>query len=140
MKKIILLLLLINTFLVASSSDVEAKIYNSILSAIFPTKSNIRVWVDQESKKNILNQIEKVQLVETPADADICLVLESKHLKTKKLMFVGSYSLLKHYKESTIGGFFWQKGRPNIMFLGTNLKKHHIELPTKFDRYIESEL
>ena len=140
MKKIFILLLLLSTILFASSSAVEAKIYNSIFSAFFPYKNIVRVWVDKESKRDILQRIANVRLVSSMGDADICLIMKSKDIKTNKLIFVGSYSLLKHYKESTLGGFFWQKGRPNILFLKENLEKFNVKLPSRFSKYIENDL
>ena len=140
MKALYILLIFLSSVVSASSSAVEAKIYNSIFSAIFPEKPIVRVWVDERAKREILAKVKNIKLVSFQKDADICLVLKSKDIDTEKLTFVGSYTLLKYYKESTIGGFFWQKGRPNILFLKRNLEKHDIQLPKKFSRYIENEL
>jgi len=140
MKKIFILLLLLANILFASSNAVEAKIYDSIFSAIFPHKNIVRVWVDKESKKTVLERIKNIKVVTSSLEADICLVFKSKNIETNKVIFVGSYALLKYYKESTIGGFFWQKGRPNILFLKNNLDKYNVKLPAKFSKYVESSL
>ena len=138
MKKIIILLVL-NLSLFASVNDIEKEIYATILRAIFPNKPTISVWSDNKNKTILLHQIPFVQIT-SPQKADIVFIYHEPSIPTlplKKIIFVGSYSLLKKYKNRVIGGFFWQKGRPNIIFLEKNLKKFHIHLPPEFDKYIE---
>jgi len=45
-----------------------------------------------------------------------------------------------YYKKDIVGGFYWQKGRPNILFLKDNIDKYNIKLPSSMKQYIESEL
>ena len=125
--------------LLASVNDIEKDIYTTILRALFPNKAIISIWTDSKEKKELLQKIPFVQ-VTSPKDADILFVYNESDMQTlpgKKIVFVGNYSLLKKYKNRVIGGFFWQKGRPNIIFLRHNLQKFSLHLPQEFDKYIE---
>ena len=71
-------------------------------------------------------------------DADIVILSTTKNIPEeciKKLLFGSRYSHLKN--QNVIGSFFWQKGRPNILFYKSRLKKQNIKLNPSFDKYIE---
>jgi len=36
-----------------------------------------------------------------------------------------------------VGGFFWQKGRPNIIFLERRIKALHIQLPQDLQEFVD---
>ena len=139
MIKSIIVVLLLSLTLSASSSKSEKKIYGYLLHSIFPAKSTIHVWTDDSKKKEILNGNDIV-VVENLEDADIVFVYHTKELETKKILFTGSYKLLKRYVDQAIGGFFWLKGRANIVFLKTNLEKEQIKLPQSLEKYIQEDL
>jgi len=137
LKKI--LLLLCASLLFANSIQLENKIFCTILQALFPNKSVIKVYTNYPNIKKLSTQSEKIRLV-SKKDADIIILDYGEKLQTDKPVFVRKYSLLKRYKSSAIGGFYWQKGRPNIIFLRPNLQKHNLSLPETFNDYIEEEL
>jgi len=143
LKKIALFLVSL-TILSASIIELEKQIYAAIVYAIFPNKSQINIWIDNRSKDNVFKTIKNVKVVDFLKDADIVFVTSSSTLKfipKDALIFVlGKYSLIKEAKNEAIGGFFWQKGRPNIIFLKKNLKKHSIYLSPSFANYIEDEI
>ncbi len=121
-------------------ANVEEQIYALILHAVFPHKAVIKVWVDDRAKRALLEEIPMVVIVRHAQDADI--VFEYHHdvnltIPAHALLFVGSYPLLLEHTKEAIGGFFWQKGRPNIIFLRKNLQEHNITLPQEFAKYIE---
>jgi len=133
-------LMLASISLFASQANYEAKIYNAIFNALFPAKRTIYVWSDSKQKSDILRQISATQSVDSKEDADILLLSKTKNIDTKTMKFVTNYQLLKHYKKSAVGGFYWKKGRPNIIFLKKNLDKYHISLPQSMQEYVEDEL
>ncbi len=139
MKKTILLLLLV-PLLFASDIKTEQKIYGLIIHTLLPQKTEIKVWSDSKSLQNVFRLIKGVKCVENPENADFLLLSKKKNIKTKGIKFATNIKLLEAEKESIIGGFFWQKGRPNILFLRKNLKKHNITLPESMQEYIEDEL
>ena len=140
MKKILFLLLLLSFVLQASQHTYEIKIYSTIFKALFPNKTTVYVWSDCDKKSDILHKIYNVRAVNSIEDADILLLSKSKNITSKKMKFVTNYKLLKHYKKSVIGGFYWKKGRPNIIFLRRNLQKYHIKLPQSMQDYVEDNL
>ena len=81
-----------------------------------------------------------VIIVKTPQEADFLIIKHSLNIKSNGLKFANSYKILKYYRESVIGGFYWQKGRPNILFLEKNLEHNHLILPESMQEYIESDL
>ncbi|WP_187647575.1 hypothetical protein [Nitrosophilus labii] len=143
MKKIVILLVLVIN-LIASVTKIEKEIYSTILKALFPQKKIIKIWVDNHHKKKLFRKINLVKLTNNYKNADILFVYNTKTLKDEKrdkaIIFVGKYTLLKDYQDRVIGGFFWQKGRPNIIFLRKNLEKFNITLPSNFEKYIEDRV
>ncbi len=139
MKKIILLLLLV-PLLFASDIKTEQKIYGLIIHALLPQKTEIRVWTDSQSPTNIFCLIKDVRCVNNPENADFLLLSKKKNIQTKGIKFATNIQLLEAEKDTIVGGFFWEKGRPNILFLRKNLQKHNITLPKSMQEYIEDEL
>ncbi len=140
MKKI-LILLCYSIILFADSFSIEKQIYTHIIDALYPQKATIvKVWTDDTSKLKILQSIPQVKIVKKPQEADFLLVHREKKLQSRGLIFTTDYHTLQSYKDRAIGGFYWQKGRPNILFLRQNLKKHHIKLPREMQEYIEDSL
>jgi len=139
--KKILILLCCSIILFADSFTLEKKIYAHIIHVLYPQKTTVvKVWTDDPSKVKILQNIPQLKIVKNPQEADFLLVDKAKNLQSKGLIFTTDYHTLESYKDRAIGGFYWQKGRPNILFLRQNLKKYHIKLPEDMQEYIEESL
>lgn len=138
MKKVVLLFL-INIIVFASQADVEFKIYTTIINSLFPNKNIVYVWCDSNDL-NFLDKSQKIVIIPDIKKADILIISHQlSQPEIDKIIFTRDYKLLKKYKENAVGGFYWQKGRPNILFLKRNLQKFHLELPKTFKDYIEDE-
>ena len=138
-----LLLIFVVYILQASPLDTEKEIYRILLHSIFPYKKSITIWIDNRKEFEALTYIKELNITKKPYNADILFISDESSLEKidpKKIIFVNSYSLLKKYQKSVIGGFFWQKGRPNILFLRKSLQRYHINLPLPLYHYIEDEL
>jgi len=145
MKKIlhifsILTFVLFSTQLFGASISAEQKIYRSIFHGLFPNKSVVKVWVDDKDKAKRLQGMRDVRIVTSQKEADMLLLAKNFNIRSNKIIFVSSYPLLKRYKDVAIGGFYWKKGRPNLLFLRKNLQKRGIELPQPLQKYIDDEL
>jgi len=139
--KKLLLLLLIGPLLFASDLKTEQKIYDLIIHTLVPNTKDIKVWSDTAENKTLLKTIPNITLVEKAQNADFLLLQNQEKLPgIKGIVFVSNYKLLQKPNTSAIGGFFWQKGRPNILFLRPNLNKHNIKLPQSMQEYIEDEI
>ena len=140
MTKIIFLLLTLSGLLFSANFNTERRIYQHILHALYPNEKSIEVWSDDQKKRDMLQSIPNVKLVQRPEQADFVLLHQKKNITTKGVIFVTDYHLLKYYDKDAIGGFYWQKGRPNILFLRPNLQKHNISLPEDMQEYVEDTL
>jgi len=140
MQKFLLLYMIFPLLLSAFTTEYEVKIYDIIFSSFFPKKETIAVWTDNHKQDEILYKLHHVRLTYVMRNADILLIAHSTNIHNDIMKFVTSYKLLQHYKESVVGGFYWKKGRPNIIFLRKNLQKYDINLPTSLSKYIEEAL
>jgi len=124
----------------ASVLQTEREIYKTILDAIFPDKQTVYVWLDDANKEKIFANLENVSIVDNQDDADILIIYHTYDIETKdKKVFADGYLVFKHNKESIVGGFYWQKGRPNLVFIKKNLQDHDIALPEDLKEYIEED-
>ncbi|WP_457747243.1 hypothetical protein [Sulfurimonas sp.] len=140
MKKLILFLLCVNTILMSSNSTIEQKIYAKTLHELFKDKQQIEVWCDDKEKIDMIAKIPHIKITDFIETANILIIFHSFNISQDKIIFVGTYNLLKHYKENAIGGFFWQKGRPNILFLKDNLKKYDLNVSQDLEQYVKQAL
>ncbi len=140
MKKILLVTVL-TLSLFASAIDKERSIYRAILNAIFPDKKVIYVWLDNPKRKEIFKKIDRVRVVDDQDRADILILYNTFDVPVdNKIIFADGYLVFEHFKDKLIGGFYWQKGRPNLVFLKKNLKDHNITLPPSLKDYIEDDM
>ncbi len=140
MKKLILILIAA-LFLSASPAEKERNIYRTILNAIFPDKTVIHVWLDNPKKREIFEKIKRVKVVKDHDKADILILYKSFDVPSNnKIIFADGYLVFEHFKNRLVGGFYWQKGRPNLVFIKKNLKDHNISLPPTLKEYIEDDM
>ncbi len=138
MKKIIFLLLALTIVSWASALQTQREIYKTILSAIFPNKHTVYIWLDDPSKRDIFSKLRNIKIVTNRENADILIVYHTFDINaTDKKIFADGYLVFKHYKEKIIGGFYWQKGRPNLVFIRKNLEDFNITLPKNLKEFIE---
>ena len=137
MKKFILLVFIV-TASFSSAIKTEINIFDLLFGNIFPNKNIINIWNNDKTVDNFLCNHKKYLCTNDMKKADLILLKRVTKVDKNKPIFVLKYYLLRKYKDQAIGGFYWQKGRPNIIFIKENLKKFHIRLPYKFHNYIES--
>jgi len=140
MKYLIAILLITAINLTASIESVEQKIYASVLKALYGEDKKVTVWTDDQEKRVVFYHIHNVNIVKDPQKADILFVYHNMDINSDKPIFVGSYRLLKYYQNKAIGGFYWQKGRPNLLFLRSNLKKFGMHVDKTLQQYIAEGL
>lgn len=137
-----LLMLLVQSILCAEVSkiDIESQIIERIATSLFP-KQKIAVWGETADQKNSIRQSQKIKEAVNSSDADLIIVSKSlpQNLSTNTVIITTEYGLLKK-DERIIGAFFWQKGRPNLLFLRPRMQKTNISLSNEFNKYIEDEL
>ncbi|MFK5936861.1 MAG: hypothetical protein QM497_00560 [Sulfurimonas sp.] len=135
--KLFLISMLITT-MYANDVKLASSIFNTIVSSITHKKNaTVYLYSDIES---VSKYPDKLKVVKDCSSADVVLLSSIKNIPkdcTFKILFGTKYSHLNN--KNVIGAFFWQKGRPNILFYKKRLEKYHIKLDKSFDKYIENQ-
>ena len=137
MKLFLLSILIISSLLSSNVEKLETQILSSIAHSLVHKKS-VNMCIDDKKFKNIKKYAKNIKLVSC-AKADIVFTSKDSDMKRKcktSLIFPTSYYLYKH-SPMMVGAFFWQKGRPNIIFREKQLEHLNIKLPKNFEKYIE---
>ena len=133
--KILLIYLLIST-MYASDTKLAVEIFSKISIALTQkTDPNMYVYTNI---KDIQEHENKLKFVKDCSKADLVLLSSIEDIPSQcegKLLFGTRYYHLKD--ERVVGAFFWQKGRPNIVFYKSRLEKNNIKLDSSFNKYIE---
>ena len=135
MKKLLLLLLLGIT-LFGSDIELATKIYLAIAKEA-TDQSNPKFYL--HGKISALRNNPSITVVSSCEEADIVIVDTMKDLPANannKFLFATRYKIFKNNSE-VFGAFFWQKGRPNIIFDADRLRKLNITLGPSFQKYVE---
>ncbi len=141
MRRFVLVFFSTLLLLCASATQRQQQIYTTILDALFPTNQVVLLWVDDPSKKALFESIERVEIVSDKNNADILIVSKTYDLEgNHQIVFADGYLAYKHNKKHIVGGFYWQKGRPNLVFLKKNLQQFNIELPKNLQEFVEDDL
>lgn len=137
-----LLMVLIPSVLCAevSKSAMETQIIERIAASLFP-KQTIAAWGETADQKNMIRQSEKIKEAVDSSHADLIIVSKNlpQNLSSNTVIITTEYGFLKK-DERVIGAFFWQKGRPNLLFVRPRMQKANISLGHEFNKYIEDEL
>ena len=134
------LLILLGTILFGADEELrlESNIYYTITKEL-SGKTRPKIYM-KSSVASIQHYSSKFNIVNRCDDADVVLVSYQKDISPeceKKVLFGTRYQTL--LKEPTVGAFFWQKGRPNILFYKSRLQKQSIRLSKDFQKYIDNE-
>jgi len=134
-----LLILIIATIIYAGDvNKIKAEIIENI-SMLYIKKHPIYIFI----KSNYFNKTKKYlqknyyfYIVNNCNKADICFVDSYPKNIKGKIIFLTSYlSYLKN--KNAAGAFFWQKGRPTIIFNKQFIINHHIKIPKEYEDFVE---
>jgi len=131
----LLLVIFLNINLFANDKAVAKKIYISIAKSL-SSIDEPSFYLHGNIKYLSTNNIKKVKKC---SKADLVIVNNLDNLPLDcmdKLIFTTNYKTFM-LNENIIGAFFWQKGRPNIVFRKSVLDKKGIYLDASFQKYIE---
>ena len=122
--------------LCANDVQLESAIFNKVITAVtMQKKPKVYIYKHNDALEEYPVGIE---LVNECKDADLVLISTFENLPEAckgKILFGTRYSHLRN--PNVIGAFFWQKGRPNILFYQYRLDQHDIKLDENFQKYIE---
>jgi len=132
--------ILLSVQLLAFDTTTAAKIFDKIFDAMFTQKSIVVYTVNKEYQ-DVVVAATSLQLSKSPELADIILV-DSKYEVPKGnnyIIFTTDSSVFKR-NENAVGAFYWEHGRPKIIFLQSRLNTKGITLSDAFQRYIVKEI
>jgi len=123
-------------------NDKDLRLESSIYYAIFKEithneRPKIYMYENIPSIKKFDSRFE---LVKDCNDSDVVILTHIEDIRKEcqeKILFGTRYQTLNY--KSVVGAFFWQKGRPNILFYKTRLDQHNITLNKHFEKYIDYE-
>jgi hypothetical protein len=118
--------------------ELEAKIVHKISSDIFKRRANIYIPDISEKSKEIYSKY--FDISKSCFDADFVFdknnLSEQECIGAKTIYFTNNYRRLMS-SPKYIGAFFWNKSRPNIVFIKDRLDKKRIYLSSEYKKYIE---
>lgn len=134
MKKLLFLVTFLPIVLFSASS--EAKILRLIFTELYDAELII-----YSNEKEKLKTLAEAELKTTSQCSEATFLYSSTYIYSCKdiPLFTSSYKTLRE-NSNAIGAFYWRKGRPNIIFIKTRLKKFNLELPEKLKKYEVDEL
>jgi len=134
--KLLLILFLITT--TWASDDKKASNIFNLIAMKLTDKSTPTIYL-HKGNSSLEKYPGNLNITTECAKADLVILSTTKDIPKEcleKILFGTRYSHLKN--KDVVGSFFWQKGRPNILFYKQRLKEHKIKLDSSFDRYIEN--
>ena len=138
MKYLLITFLFFAMLLTASDSTLESSIYKAIsIDLTKSEKPKIYIYKEIVSLQKYHNNIEVVAKCE---DAEIIVISTLNEFPGNcngKIVLGSRYAHLKDKR--VVGSFFWQKGRPNIVFYADRLAEHNITLSEDFQKYVEHD-
>jgi len=136
--KLLAMLLLYAIVLSADSKTLMYEIISNVLDNLETPKNKI-IYSDDE---NLLKNLGKHYKTSQTCQESTFIILQKSTLEAackSKDIFVLNYDLLSTMPES-LGAFFFQKGRANIVLLKPKLKQHHIKPSSELLPYLEDKI
>jgi len=137
LKVFVLILLAISAIFASNVEKLEAQLLSTIAHGLVH-KREINVCVDDPSLKGVGKYFKNINIVSC-GKADLVFTSHDKDIMQKcktNLVFSTSYYLYEH-SPMIVGAFFWQKGRPNIVFREKRLSHLGISLPKNLRQYAD---
>jgi len=134
--RILFLCIFFSITIFASDKILANKIYLSIAKEL-SNKSTPTFYLQGDIEH--LSENLDISRVQNCEEADIIILHTIDNLSSKcvdKLVFTDYYKTYVN-NEGIVGAFFWQKGRPNIVFRQAVLRDKEITLSASFNKYIE---
>jgi hypothetical protein len=134
--KKLLLLVIAGIHLAASDIELATKIYKTIAVALTSRTTPV-FYIHGDIRE--LRDNRQIRRTDRCREADIVIISTLNGLPAEcleKPVFASRYRIFRQHEE-IVGAFFWQKGRPNIIFSAERLQQRNIRLGSEFESYIE---
>lgn len=137
MKKLLITLILLSTYSFSGEVEIAAKIIDKI-STELTKKERVSVYTTDIRNLYIIKISKHLNREKACTSADLVLTKDETlpMCGDKTLFFATDYLAFKKNSQA-VGAFFYQKGRPSIVFRKEQLNKHNIVLSKEFEKYID---
>jgi len=134
------LLFFLSLQLLAFDTKTASKIFDKIFTAMLP-KQSIIVYTPHKEYAEVIEMAPSLVLADTYTEADIILVDHLSDISPNNMqtIFTTNPSIFKR-DERAVGAFYWEHGRPKIIFLQSRLDAKRMTLSKSFNRYIVKKL
>ncbi len=128
--------------LVAGNTNLlKASLFSLIVDLLRADEPYIQIFINSKEYEPIKKYLKNYFFTNECLNADIIFVDRIENLPSvcryEKKIFVTRYRDYIKHRDLVVGAFFWQKGRPNIIFNREQLEYFGIQLPQKYEKYIE---
>ncbi len=144
MKKTIIIILNVALFISISmaidkSKLYEIKIISYIVSSTIGQNKKVCLYNFSNSEVDIYRKFSNLKIVDNCKNADIIIVKDLENAKTfnKPAFAIGYFTFLNCI--NCIGGFYWKKGRPQIILIKERLNTFHIKPASKLEKFVIPE-
>ncbi len=133
--RIVVLFILNIQFSNAFDIETASKIFDKLFYAVLQKEEIFVFTKDEEYKKVIINS-KYLKIVDDSTKCDIILANDKNDFKSSnnKMVFTTQKELLDE-QENVIGAFYWNKGKPEIIFLKERIEKNNLKLQEGFEKY-----
>jgi len=130
----------------SAPEELEVKILEKLFLDLLK-KEKVKVFVvgdrGERYRRNVKKFAKKLSIVSSCKEADITLIAGFVERIPKDCLKGLLFSTKKEHIfkfKNCLGALYWKKGRPNLVLIREKLEKHGIELPSEYERFIESEV
>lgn len=139
MKKSIFLILLFSSYIYSVDRDITAKVYGTVFSELYQNRDLVYVYIQDNSYLKYFNK-KSIKATFDISKATVALVSSAKELEkvvsqNRDLAIFTTKQRILYKSDNVIGGFYWTKGRRQLIFIEERLNRYHISLPDEYKRY-----
>jgi len=127
------------TPLFAYDSKTAAIIYEKIFKS-FIDSEKINIYAESIDFSEVFKHSSLLHRVYSPLEADITVVTKDDEIIKDKtlILFATDIDLIKK-SSNVIGAFYWDHGRPKIIFIRSRLKYYNLDIGYFFSKYIKDD-
>lgn len=134
--KVLITLLTVLIYVSDAQQDpaiIEVKLLEKVLTDMFGS-SRVYVCIYDSDKKEAIERYSTKIVITNCNQANI--IITDRYLpENSKPVFALNDEIIKSLKNA-IGGLYWKKGRPQLIFLEDRLDKFNIRLPSEYKGFI----
>lgn len=140
MKRLVLFIVIA---IVVSAHESDIKIHAKMMDKLavdLVNKERVKIY-DPTYGRSYDSYLSQSATVQECSDADIAVVslINQTQGCKNQIILVTRYNLLNELSEA-IGAFYWQKGRPNLVFIRSRLAEKKVRLSNEYTKHIDERI